>query len=120
LQKFHHIGAVVCWHLLYVYKVDGIWIPTLCNSFVHTIMYAYYLACLLQIRQVRHLRRYITSMQIIQLVTTSAMALYCYAPPVESHFNYALIIMFVGYASILFGLFSHFYYTAYLHHRQAT
>jgi hypothetical protein len=45
LQKYHHIGAVISWHLVYVYKVDAIWLPSLANSFVHTVMYSYYLGC---------------------------------------------------------------------------
>ena len=68
LQKYHHIGAVIGWHLCYVYKADGIWISTLCNSFVHMIMYSYYLGCLLKINQVRFIKKYITSLQITQLL----------------------------------------------------
>ena len=66
LQKYHHIGAVLSWHLMYVYKVDAIWMATFLNSFVHTIMYSYYLGCLLKINNVRFIKKYITSIQLCQ------------------------------------------------------
>ena len=70
LQKYHHIGAVICWHLTYTYKVDCVWIPSIANSFVHTIMYSYYLGCLLKIHQVKIIKRYITTLQLCQLFST--------------------------------------------------
>ena len=114
LQKFHHIGAVICWHLHYIYKVDCIWIPSIANSFVHTIMYSYYLGCLLKINQVRFIKQYITSLQVIQLFIPNFICLYYYAPPIETMFNYNLIKLFVGYVSILVILFSQFYYINYI------
>jgi len=114
LQKFHHIGAVICWHLHYIYKVDCIWIPSIANSFVHTIMYSYYLGCLLKINQVRFIKQYITSLQVIQLFIPNFICLYYYAPPIETIFNYNLIKLFVGYVSILVILFSQFYYINYI------
>ena len=114
LQKYHHIGAVVCWHLHYHYKVDCVWIPSIANSFVHTIMYSYYLGCLLKINQVRFIKKYITSLQLAQLFIPNFICLYYYAPPVETIFNYNLIKIFVGYVSILVILFSQFYYTTYI------
>jgi hypothetical protein len=114
LQKYHHIGAVVCWHLCYVYKVDCIWLPSTANSFVHTIMYSYYLGCLLKIDQVRFIKKYITSLQLIQLIIPSGIALYYYAPPIETTFNYNIIKIFVTYVFGLVLLFSQFYYTNYM------
>ena len=66
LQKYHHIGAVISWHLMYTYKVDMIWMASLLNSFVHTVMYSYYLGCLLKIDKFRVVKKYITSLQLIQ------------------------------------------------------
>jgi len=114
LQKFHHIGAVCSWHLLYIYKVDSIWVASISNSFVHTIMYSYYLGCLLKINQVRRIKQYITSMQLIQLFIPNFICLYFYYPPVENDFNYNLIIIFVTYVSMLFVLFIKFYYNNYI------
>lgn len=114
LQKFHHIGAVICWHFSYVYKVDCIWMPTILNSFVHTIMYSYYLGCLLKIKQVKFIKKYITSLQLIQLSIPNFFGMYLYYPPVETEFNYNIIKLFLVYIYILIGLFIQFYYNNYV------
>ena len=119
LQKFHHIGAVLSWHLLYVYKVDGIWISTICNSFVHTIMYSYYLGCLLKINQVRFIKRYITSLQLAQLLCGHYHMFTKYKPPVETYFNYGILILCEVYLCGLIILFAHFYYNTYVKNKQA-
>ncbi len=114
LQKYHHIGAVICWHLCYHYKVDSIWIPSISNSFIHTIMYTYYLGCLLKIEKVRFIKKYITSLQLIQLIVPNGICLYYYYPPIETPFKYNIIILFVGYVSILIILFIQFFYKTYI------
>jgi hypothetical protein len=114
LQKYHHIGAAISWHLVYVYKVDAIWLPSLANSFVHTIMYSYYLGCLLKINQVRILKQYITSLQLIQLVGSMSVVVYYYIPPVEPVFNYMIILFVSSYNTFLIGLFCNFYYNNYM------
>ena len=113
LQKYHHIGAVIGWHLCYVYKADGIWISTLCNSFVHMIMYSYYLGCLLKINQVRFIKKYITSIQLCQFFILY-VNFYFYRPPIESWFNYYIIIFFASYGVGIIGLFGRFYYDSYI------
>ncbi len=113
LQKYHHIGAVLNWHLAYFYKVDCIWLPSLINSFVHTIMYSYYLGCLLKINQVRFIKQYITSLQLTQFFVSYAL-LYLYKPPIESWFNYFIMIIFAFYAFGLIVLFGKFYYDTYI------
>lgn len=114
LQKYHHIGAVICWHLMYVYKVDCIWIPSIVNSFVHTIMYSYYLGCLLKINQIRFIKKYITSLQLVQLIIPSLISVYMYIPPVETVFKHNIIKLFFGYVSVLVILFARFFYTNYI------
>jgi hypothetical protein len=114
LQKYHHIGAVICWHLAYVYKADGIWIASIANSFVHTIMYSYYFGCLMKIKQVRFIKQYITSLQLTQLFIPNFILLYFYKPPIETELNYNIIKIFVGYVSILILLFLQFYYKNYI------
>ena len=113
LQKYHHIGAAISWHLVYVYKVDAIWLPSLANSFVHTIMYSYYLGCLLKINQVRLIKKYITSIQLCQFFILY-VNLYFYCPPIESSFNYSIIIFFASYGVGIIGLFGKFYYDSYI------
>ena len=114
LQKYHHVGAVICWHLSYVYKVDCVWIPSIANSFVHTIMYSYYLGCLLKIKQVRFIKKYITFLQLTQLIVPNFICLYYYRPPIETTFNYNIIILFIGYVCLLVVLFLQFYYINYI------
>jgi len=113
LQKYHHVGAVLTWHLLYVYKVDAVWTGTLINSFIHTIMYSYYLGCLLKINQVRFIKQYITSMQLSQLFVLFANA-YLYRPPIEIRRNYYIGLFTACYASGLIILFLSFYYKNYV------
>jgi hypothetical protein len=109
LQKYHHIGAVICWHLMYVYKVEGIWIATILNSFVHTIMYSYYLCCLLKIKRVKFIKKYITSLQLCQLIP-QPLCLYLYNT--DEHYN--LLLVFTFYSVGLVILFGRFYYLNYI------
>ena len=39
LQKFHHFGAVWCWYVLVCVDSSAAIVPTLYNSFVHSLMY---------------------------------------------------------------------------------
>lgn len=114
LQKFHHIGAVIVWHLCYVYKVDAIWICSFANSFVHTIMYSYYLGCILRINAVRRIKQYITSLQLVQLCVPPFISMWYYYPPVETPFNYGIILFFIGYVAVLVYLFVEFYFINYI------
>jgi hypothetical protein len=109
LQKYHHIGAVICWHLCYFYKVDAIWIATILNSFVHTIMYSYYLGCLVKIKYVRFIKKYITSLQLCQLIP-QPICLYLY----KNEIYYNILIFFTCYSIGLVILFCHFYYNTYI------
>lgn len=113
LQKYHHVGAIISWHLMYQYKVDMVWMATLLNSGVHTIMYSYYLGCLLKINQVRCIKKYITSIQLCQFFILY-VNLYFYYPPIESWFNYSIIIFFAAYGIGIIGLFGRFYYDTYV------
>ena len=68
LQLYHHSGAVISWYLAYTYKLDCFWIPTLLNSFVHSIMYSYYTLSLLKIDFIKSIKKYLTILQISQLL----------------------------------------------------
>jgi hypothetical protein len=107
LQKYHHVGAVICWHLCYKYDVDMIIFGTILNSGVHSVMYAYYLMTLLKIN-IRGMRMYITSGQMVQLVGGGAAGLYFYYPPVETARNYGIIVFFNLYIAGLVYLFGQF------------
>ena len=113
LQKYHHIGAVISWHLLYSYKVEMIWMASLLNSGVHTIMYSYYLGCLLKFNQVRIVKKYITTMQLCQFFILYSN-FYLYRPPIETWFNYGIITFFASYGLGIIWLFGKFYYDSYV------
>jgi len=111
LQKYHHIGAVICWHLCYVYKVDGIWIATLLNSFVHLFMYTYYLGRLLKINALRYIKQDITTLQLCQLIPQPiSLILYRH----ETSFNFYIMVFFTIYSLGLVGLFGVFYMNNYI------
>ena len=107
LQKYHHIGAVFFWHLCYVYDIDAIVLGSVFNSGVHTIMYSYYLTTLFNI-QTRGLRQYITSLQIAQLTIGLWWSSYQYYPPVETDWNYGIIVLFDMYIVGLILMFGKF------------
>jgi len=107
LQKYHHIGAVICWHLCYNNNVDMIIYGTLLNSGVHSIMYFYYLMTLFKIN-IRGMRMYITTLQILQLSVGGFCGLYYYYPPIETKYNYGIIIFFNTYIVGLLYLFGEF------------
>jgi len=66
LQWLHHLGAAVNLWTLFTSRGEPVWIFVLFNSFIHTIMYAYY-AC--SIRKINILpKTLITSMQIAQFL----------------------------------------------------
>jgi hypothetical protein len=113
LQKYHHIGAVLSWYLMYQYKVDMVWTASLLNSGVHTIMYSYYLGCLLKINQVRVVKKYITTLQLTQFFILYSN-FYLYRPPIETWFNYGIISFFAAYGIGIIGLFGKFYYDTYV------
>jgi hypothetical protein len=97
------------WHLCYFYKVEGIWLATILNSFVHTIMYLYYLGCLLKLNQVRFIKKYITSLQLCQLIP-QPICLYLY----NTDDNYNILLFFTFYSVGLVMLFGRFYYDNYM------
>ena len=104
LQKFHHIGATICWHLCYYYKVDCIWIATMVNSLVHTVMYMYYLLSLFKVKGIKKIKILITSLQLIQLICAVLISPILYYG-IETTFKYNIIIFFNIYVCVLIFLF---------------
>lgn len=108
LQKYHHCGAVICWHLCYFYKVDCIWMASWVNSLIHTIMYSYYAISILKLEFIQRYKKYITKLQILQLIAANVVSPVMYYPPVESSFNYSIIVFFNIYVAFLIILFINF------------
>ncbi|KAF9423742.1 hypothetical protein BGZ94_008193 [Podila epigama] len=74
LQTYHHAGAIITMYLGFNYRAHPIWIFTTFNSFIHTIMYAYYAATSVGLKPPG--KKYLTSMQITQFWSGIALALW--------------------------------------------
>lgn len=86
LQKYHHVGALLCWWLCCYYKQPAIYQPSAVNAFIHTIMYSYYLASLLGYKWTS-IKPYITSMQLLQFFACGYMAAITYFIPAINSAN---------------------------------
>ena len=111
LQKYHHVGAVICWHLGYVYQLDSIWIPTFINAFVHTWMYGYYLGTILHFN-VRWMRHYITRLQLLQMIFGTIIGNILYIP-LENNIRQTVMGVSNAYVTVLTILFLDFYRRSY-------
>lgn len=114
LQKFHHCGAVIMWHLGYVFSLDALFFISLINSGVHSIMYLYYLLSMFHSMRamIRDIKIYITSAQVGQLAFGFiSMPYYYYA--IESPTNRNVIVLFDMYIGILLVLFTKFMVDSY-------
>uniref|UniRef100_A0A6C0I6H2 Very-long-chain 3-oxoacyl-CoA synthase n=1 Tax=viral metagenome TaxID=1070528 RepID=A0A6C0I6H2_9ZZZZ len=114
LQKFHHIGAVIVWHLAYMHQCDFIVYVSWLNCGVHSIMYSYYFATLFTKRIPLAVKKTITTLQIAQLfIGVTVLPLVYYFTETKSCYN--VLIIFVAYVTALLHLFGHFmrqYFTA--------
>uniref|UniRef100_A0A6C0L7J9 Very-long-chain 3-oxoacyl-CoA synthase n=1 Tax=viral metagenome TaxID=1070528 RepID=A0A6C0L7J9_9ZZZZ len=109
LQKFHHIGATIVWHLGFVYEFEGVYFASLINSGIHTVMYGYYFLSLFQdIRpMINKYKIYITSAQVGQLAF-GFVALPWFYYSKESLVNQRIIVVFDLYIGCLIVLFLQF------------
>ena len=109
LQKFHHIGATIVWHLGFVYEFEGVYFASLINSGIHTVMYGYYFLSLFKdIRpMINKYKVYITSAQVAQLAF-GFVALPWFYYSKESLVNQRIILDFDLYIVCLIWLFLQF------------
>jgi hypothetical protein len=112
LQKYHHAGAVIVWHLGYVYNFDGVFFASLLNSGIHSFMYLYYLLSTIKNFNMRPYKIYMTSLQVGQL-GFGVVALPYFYYNIENVTNKYVIIVFDTYILILLFLFCDFMYTTY-------
>lgn len=81
LQTYHHSGAILTMFAGMKFLATPIWIFAVFNSFIHTIMYFYFLCSCLHIKTPAILKRSLTMMQITQfLVGGSLAASYMFVP----------------------------------------
>ncbi|KAG9300675.1 hypothetical protein G9A89_023473 [Geosiphon pyriformis] len=114
LQTYHHAGAIITMWCGVYYQATAIWIFVLFNSFIHTIMYAYYAATSVGIHPPG--KQYLTTMQITQfLVGTSLAGTYVASPSclvmpgaweatwVNIAYLFPLTYLFVDFAKKMYG-----------------
>jgi hypothetical protein len=107
LQKFHHIGAVLVWHMAYMHQCDFIVYVSWLNCGVHSIMYSYYFATLFTKKIPRIIKKTITTLQIAQLAT-GVLVLPAAYYSTETRNNYNVLLFFAIYVAALLVLFSQF------------
>eukprot|EP00040_Diaphanoeca_grandis_P043804 m.10311 g.10311 ORF g.10311 m.10311 type:complete len:255 (-) comp8242_c0_seq1:53-817(-) len=77
LHTWHHANMpFTCWTWFAFNFFEGAWWCVLVNSFIHTMMYSYYLATVLGIKV--WFKKYITSAQIVQFMSGTAMCVTWY------------------------------------------
>lgn len=69
LQMYHHAGAIICCWLLAKAQSHLPWIFVVLNSFIHSLMYFYYLLVTMRVKVPMNFKRLITRMQIVQFVS---------------------------------------------------
>jgi len=113
LQKFHHIGAVWMWYLVLTQKSSFIIGPTLFNSFVHTVMYLYYMLSILDKNKLLNcIKPFITLLQIIQLSYGTIAGISYITYHYDTEFMVYPII-FLIYTTCMVLLFLNFSYNQY-------
>ncbi|CAG8476607.1 12284_t:CDS:2 [Funneliformis mosseae] len=73
LQTYHHAGAMITMWSGMNFKAPPIWIFVVFNSFIHSIMYAYYAATCIGFSPPG--KQYLTTMQIIQFLIGTPLAI---------------------------------------------
>ena len=120
LQKYHHLGAVWSWFILLYVDSAACLVPCLVNSFVHTIMYAYYFLSIFDKSKIlQPIKPLITILQLLQLSYGFYIALVHY---VIHHFSRDATIneftvtvsIFLLYDLFLILLFLQFSYNQYI------
>ena len=119
LQKYHHFGAVWAWFILLYADSTAVLIPCILNSFVHTVMYSYYLLSIFDKKNLKSIKMFITLLQIVQLkygliISVFDYTLYHYSK-MNSLNRYILSgLFFQSYTFILILLFLDFSYKQYV------
>ncbi|CAI2174781.1 6253_t:CDS:2 [Funneliformis geosporum] len=72
LQTYHHAGAMITMWSGMNFKAPPIWIFVVFNSFIHSVMYAYYAATCIGFSPPG--KQYLTTMQIIQFLIGTPLA----------------------------------------------
>ncbi|TPX57570.1 very-long-chain 3-oxoacyl-CoA synthase [Powellomyces hirtus] len=74
LQSYHHAGAILSMWLCVRSHAAATWIFVLFNSFIHTLMYSYYILTTMGMHPQQKVKKTLTRMQIIQFLTGGTIA----------------------------------------------
>lgn len=126
LQSYHHAGAMMCMWGGIRYQSPPIWIFVVFNSFIHSLMYFYFLLACVQVRVPVLVKRVLTSMQISQFVVGGSLAVFhafvWYSDVTGTNFNGCIrtsdqalpLFINVAYLAPLTALFGAFYIESYM------
>lgn len=114
LQYLHHMGAPLDLGVWHNNRVEGTWIYVVFNGLIHTVMYAYYAACILKLPF--PYKRYITNLQILQFVSgLTVVAPYAFQPWYwEDDGRRTAWLFNYGYVLMNLVMFLNFYRQTYL------
>jgi len=115
LNFYHHAFAGVDMWILWKYQNEGIWIFVQFNSFIHTLMYAYYGMTVLG-KSLGPLKWIMTALQLTQLTVGNSLSIpyiwhKCYRADI---FRMISWLFNMWYISFLIILFAEFFYSTYL------
>lgn len=113
LQTFHHAGIAVNMWSLMVTASSPVLVVLCFNSFIHTLMYTYYVMAALNIRSA--LKAHLTSMQIAQFLVGLALTLQThFIPGCLSPAQDAALWVMETYTIVLVVLFAFFFAESYV------
>eukprot|EP00127_Corallochytrium_limacisporum_P004292 Clim_evm237s157 gene=Clim_evmTU237s157 len=77
LHYYHHVSIIWCWFMVLYYRPDpDAYLGCLLNSFVHTIMYGYYLCSCYGIKVPLVIKKNITNLQMVQFLTVTSQSVF--------------------------------------------
>eukprot|EP00919_Chromeraceae_sp_WS-2016_P063391 GHVR01149828.1.p1 GENE.GHVR01149828.1~~GHVR01149828.1.p1 ORF type:complete len:280 (+),score=28.15 GHVR01149828.1:32-871(+) len=108
LHTYHHFSTFILFWVANRTGYDGdIWFSVVVNSFVHVVMYGYYLACSFNIQIPRVLKMAITNLQRVQfvlMVSQSVLMLWY-----KAAFPHRVTYLYLSYVTSLLFLFTQFF-----------
>lgn len=118
LHYFHHIGAPIDMAALYYVEMESVILFIGLNSFIHTVMYAYYGACIAYkgSKTLKALKPFVTSLQIAQFVFGLYNFTYYLDVPCFVNNKYAVATYYFTFVYVfcVLLLFTHFFIGEYL------
>ncbi|KAJ3219900.1 hypothetical protein HDU67_008429 [Dinochytrium kinnereticum] len=115
LHVYHHTSVFAIWWMVtYVAPGGESYFSSSLNSFIHVVMYGYYLLSSMGIKQVSFIKRYITAMQMTQFCCMMAQASYLLVhpnpfPEGKEPYPRAIAVVLFWYMWTMLGLFANFF-----------